>query len=46
MHVSELLETPRGRDEYGTPDHALERCEDHDVLYRVGGACLRCEEVA
>jgi len=29
-------------DEVGTPDEMIERCETHDVLYRVGGECLVC----
>lgn len=44
--VTELLDTPDGRDEWGTPDELIERCEAHDVLYRTGGECLRCEREA
>lgn len=44
--VTGLMDTPEGRDEYGTPDELIEHCEEHDVYYRVGGDCLQCTEAA
>ena len=44
MNVTELMDgIPEGRDELGTPDELIERCERHDVLYRTGGDCLVCD---
>lgn len=40
--VEDLMDVPQG-DEVGTPAECLERCDRHDVIYRVGGACLACE---
>lgn len=41
--VTDLMDTPSGRDEYGTPDELIERCSRHDVLHRRGDPCLVCE---
>ncbi|WP_254768257.1 hypothetical protein [Salinilacihabitans rarus] len=37
MRVTDLIETPDGRDEIGTPDEHLERCPNCGALYRVDG---------
>jgi len=40
-----MIEIPEAPyDEVGTPDEFINHCEKHDVLYRTGGKCLRCEE--
>lgn len=30
-------------DEVGTPDEHIERCDEHDTLYRRGERCFACE---
>jgi len=40
--VADLMETPEGRDEYGTPDECIAECDDCGTLFRRGGA-HRCE---
>jgi hypothetical protein len=42
--VEALVDTPKGRDEVGTPDEKIVHCEEHDILYRKTGRCLRCSE--
>lgn len=37
VDVEELMDTPAGRDEVGTPDHLIEECGECGTLYRTGG---------
>ena len=47
VHRGEYVPADRAPfDEVVTPDSEIERCETHDVLYRVGGSCLCCEREA
>lgn len=43
LDVTDLMDTPAGRDEFGTPSSEIERCEKHDVLHRHDGQCLDCK---
>lgn len=42
VDVTELLDTPAGRDEYGPPDEDIEECDSCGVLFRRGGE-HRCQ---
>lgn len=44
--VEQLMDILGSGDEVGTPDEFIDHCEEHDVLHRKSGRCLRCEEVS
>jgi len=43
IDTTDLLDTPAGCDEYGTPDACIAECDDCGTLYRHGSA-HRCTD--